>query len=491
MSGGSSTSSLLNGLIRLWLCLAIFLQFSIVSSSDISIDSVCRTLSTALPNKVFFPDNTLYKTSIQSYFFRQSRLSPNCVIGPTSAEDVSQAVKILTANSSVKFAVRAGGHSVNTAASNIANGITIDLSRMRDINPLGGKWDVVEIGAGAKSIDAYRVLDKHNRTVVGGRVGSVGLAGFLTGGGLSFFSPEHGFGCDTIQNMQVVLSSGEIVNANPTSNPELFRALKGGQNNFGIVTRFDLRTFPQTEFWGGAIQYPPRATTHSSKHLQNSRVPTTTIHYSNNMFYTKPVVNASGLDYFTKIQPQMGSTMRISNTTDFANELDSLQPSDLYSIYATTTFAITPTILKKAHTLWKQATTSLLATTTNLTSVLTYQALPPPPPATNPNSMPFPPTSSPHTTLVLGLVSIYWPLESDSAHIHAAVKTLLSAIEQVAKKERVLVEYKYLNYATALWQKPIRSYGMNEFRMLKKIARTYDPGEVFQRQVPGGFKLEE
>lgn len=35
------------------------------------------------------------------------------------------------------------------------------------------------------------------------------------------------------------------MNANRTSHPELFRALRGGGNNFGIVTRFDLETFPQ------------------------------------------------------------------------------------------------------------------------------------------------------------------------------------------------------------------------------------------------------
>lgn len=50
---------------------------------------------------------------------------------------------------------------------------------------------------------------------------------------------------------EVVLPSGEIVNANATSNSDLWRALKGGSNNFGVVTRIDLKTFPQGKFWGG------------------------------------------------------------------------------------------------------------------------------------------------------------------------------------------------------------------------------------------------
>jgi hypothetical protein len=123
--------------------------------------------------------------------------------------------------------------------------------------------------------------------------------------------------------------------------------MKGGQNNFGIVTRLDLQTFPQGPFWGGAIQYPTESDdaqieaftnfTSPINHNPLVEVEQTFIYYgtfgsffsSNNMFYTKPVVNASGLDLFIKIEPQLGSTMRISNTTDFANELENLQPTDL------------------------------------------------------------------------------------------------------------------------------------------------------------------
>jgi hypothetical protein len=41
------------------------------------------------------------------------------------------------------------------------------------------------------------------------------------------------------------------VNANSQERPDLHRALKGGGNNFGIVTRFDLVTRSTTQIWGG------------------------------------------------------------------------------------------------------------------------------------------------------------------------------------------------------------------------------------------------
>lgn len=127
------------------------------------------------------------------------------------------------------------------------------------------------MGAGA--------LDKRKLTAVGGRVAGVGVGGLITGGispifhshrkvrfllivyigGVSFFSPEKGFACDNVVNMEVVLASGQIINANQTSNPDLFTALKGGSNNFGVVTRFDLMSFPRDNFWGGTILYPSSA----------------------------------------------------------------------------------------------------------------------------------------------------------------------------------------------------------------------------------------
>lgn len=47
---------------------------------------------------------------------------------------------------------------------------------------------------------------------------------------------------DNIRNYEVVLANGTIANVNKDSHPDLFFALRGGGNNFGIVTRFDFET---------------------------------------------------------------------------------------------------------------------------------------------------------------------------------------------------------------------------------------------------------
>ncbi len=54
---------------------------------------------------------------------------------------------------------------------------------------------------------------------------------------------------------QVVFADGSINQVNPETFPDLHYALRGGGNNFGIVTNFDVFTFPQEEMLGGTGYY--------------------------------------------------------------------------------------------------------------------------------------------------------------------------------------------------------------------------------------------
>lgn len=54
-------------------------------------------------------------------------------------------------------------------------------------------------------------------------------------------SARQGFGCDNVVAFEVVLADGRIVNATKDTYSDLFVVLKGGSNNFGIVTRFTIK----------------------------------------------------------------------------------------------------------------------------------------------------------------------------------------------------------------------------------------------------------
>ena len=50
---------------------------------------------------------------------------------------------------------------------------------------------------------------------------------------------------------------------------------------------------------------------------------------ANNLHYTKPEPNADVLRSFMHIQPRIFSTMRLSNMTDFTNEIAQQDPSHM------------------------------------------------------------------------------------------------------------------------------------------------------------------
>ncbi|EMC99317.1 hypothetical protein BAUCODRAFT_31634 [Baudoinia panamericana UAMH 10762] len=55
----------------------------------------------------------------------------------------------------------------------------------------------------------------------------------------------------------VVLSNGDIVHASETDNDALFWGLLGAGQNFGVVTEFELRAYPQNEVYQGTLVLPP------------------------------------------------------------------------------------------------------------------------------------------------------------------------------------------------------------------------------------------
>jgi FAD/FMN-containing dehydrogenase len=137
----------------------------------------------------------------------------------------------------------------------------------------------VQPGARWKNV-YYDLLHQGNVTVTGGRDGDVGVGGFLLGllctflpswqdfadeylppgGGNSFFTGRTGFGCDAVVNYEVVLANGSVIRANATQNADLYKSLKGGALNFGIVTGFDLRTLPAKDIAYGLSILPANYT---------------------------------------------------------------------------------------------------------------------------------------------------------------------------------------------------------------------------------------
>jgi len=131
---------------------------------------------------------------------------PNCVFTPVDALGVIFAIQKFT-QTETKFAVRGGGHMPIAGSNNIdAPGVLLSTTNLNSLQ-LNGNKDVISVGAGLKWQLVYDFLAKEGLAAVGGRVGEVGVSGLLLGGGLSFYSGQHGFASDNVLKYEVGVCS--------------------------------------------------------------------------------------------------------------------------------------------------------------------------------------------------------------------------------------------------------------------------------------------
>ncbi|KAK7952864.1 hypothetical protein PG988_013558 [Apiospora saccharicola] len=214
--------------------------------------NACTTLSTTFQaGQVDSIGVDAYQADQAQYWSRFAEdVQPACFFHPYNKDEVAAAIK-LASQDDCRFVVVSGGHTPFKDGSTAEGGITITFSNMKNITASDDR-SAVSIEPGNRWYDVYKALEPMSLNVIGGRVAHVGTAGLLLGGGISYFSNRYGWAMDNIINYEVVLASGEIIDVNNTTNPDLYWALRGGGGNFGVVTRFDLNAYEQQPlFWSG------------------------------------------------------------------------------------------------------------------------------------------------------------------------------------------------------------------------------------------------
>ncbi|KIM38580.1 hypothetical protein M413DRAFT_447790 [Hebeloma cylindrosporum] len=184
---------------------------------------------------------------------------PTCIVFPRNASHVQLAMAAIFRDK-IRYAVQSGGHSAMTGWNTVQDGILFFFSYMKDVS-YDPASDSITLQPGIHWGEALTALEPLGVAPLGGRLGDVGT-GLLLGGGLSYLSGEYGFSSNAYRELDVVLVTGELVTATATNKyADLFRALKGGANRFGIVTRYlvdaiHIGTNDEKNFFGGLILYP-------------------------------------------------------------------------------------------------------------------------------------------------------------------------------------------------------------------------------------------
>jgi FAD/FMN-containing dehydrogenase len=200
-----------------------------------------RALAAGLAGSLVRPGQTGFALAHELYDPRWDAVAPLAVVRAGASADVSEAVAFARAHG-LALVPRGGGHSY-LGASTIAGGLVVDTRALKSV-AYDAASGTATIGAGAALIDVYTELAAHGRSVPAGTCPSVGVAGLALGGGFGVFDRAHGLTCDVVQELDVVLASGQGVTVDAQRQPDLFWALRGGGGgDFGVVTRLRMATF--------------------------------------------------------------------------------------------------------------------------------------------------------------------------------------------------------------------------------------------------------
>jgi hypothetical protein len=82
----------------------------------------------------------------------------------------------------------------------------------------------------------------------------------------------------------------------------------------------------------------------------------------------------------------------------------------------------------------------------------------------------------------------WWKNKDDDERVIQTFRKVLDQIDEDAVARGTSVSFKYMNYAYD-FQDPIASYGEGIHKKLREVSKAYDSNGLFQKGVPGGFKI--
>ncbi|KAJ5217446.1 oxidase/Diels-Alderase [Penicillium chermesinum] len=459
--------------------------------------SACDILQTGFPDRIatVAANESTYTQEADAYWSASAWTAPTCIYTPTTLDELKAAI-LAAQRTQCKFAVRSGGHSPFHGFAGIDEGLLISMAGFKDLE-YNKDTQVQRSGMGNRWGDIYKSLIETGRLVVGGRLNEVGLA-LAGGGGLSHLSSLYGWACQNVISYEVMLANGSHVEASYEKNSDLYYGLRIGNNNFGIVTHLNQQTYPMGKVWGGTVIYSgdkakafmaALADFQADGQLDRKAAILPYLALTNDTIfatfaYLDPTVKPNAFDAF----------FQIPNVTDLTKVHDSFY--DLAStglpFLPRWTYAATSALLDKDtyvgivdimssfnDRMHKIASGTLALMTQPISKNMVL--------ASELRAGGDPLGARKEAQLWMG-VTAGWANGDDDAAVFRIVQDCTDAIEAYTKDRGFYDPLIFVNDAFPT-QKPLQSFGADSYAKLRAASAKYDPDGVFQKLVPGGFKL--
>lgn len=322
---------------------------------------------------------------------------------------------------------------------------------------------------------------------------------------------------------EVVLANSSIVHATQHHNADLFFALRGGGNNFGIVTRVRLETFPQSKSVYTFQRWDMRALESVLTRLEqltatmplDVQMVATTLGWSPMLdeFVISERLVATKLPNLPKYMSIRNSRSKLGvapveeyayakTSLEMSQKMDRMNRQGYYNYFGSMTFQSGTGINVKIATIFFDQV-QLIKDAPGLQIYIVYN------PVTEPammqmkkrqgNALGLNPDDGPLTSkfslnrtihcvnLSVVNINLHWSMESDTPRMQSFMRTMLSQMKQVAEDSSMHHPYIFLNHCFEE-QTPLSSYGDNVQR-LHQIRDDVDPQGVFTILQPGHHKF--
>jgi FAD/FMN-containing dehydrogenase len=211
--------------------------------------SLAADLRTAGAALVLEPGQSGYDDAV-SGFDTGTPMAPAVVVDAQSAADVAATVAVAAQHAQVVTVLGAGHGRLH----DLDGGLAITL-RGLDTVEVDPTARTARVGAGCTWDPVLVAATPHGLAPVCGSAPGVGIAGYLLGGGLGPLASELGFSSDYVRSVDVVTPADGPLTVTAESDPDLFRALRGGKGGFGVVTSLTIGLPALTDLIGGGIYF--------------------------------------------------------------------------------------------------------------------------------------------------------------------------------------------------------------------------------------------
>ncbi|KAI6084501.1 FAD-binding domain-containing protein [Hypoxylon rubiginosum] len=470
-------------------------------SQEGSCQQACETFASEYPGRLHYED---VDTNFTIWDQKQLQTVYVCRVEPESASEVSNIVQVLVDNW-CRFAVKCGGHSRYPDDSVSVGGVTIDLGLINSTVVSDDRTTAI-VGGGALTRQVFAALDPYGLAYVGGRVGQVGMGGFTLGGGTSVLAAKYGWALDSVLEYEIVLPNATIATVSETQHPDLYYALRGGGNNFGIVTSFNVTVFPQGQVYTGSRTFGDDQTDRFLEEaekvftIEDAEDTNVVLEYryaysaaqdrytmSSTQRYAEPVSNPPAFDAMNAI-PALnnlsGGITSLAASTSFSGPLGRTR-----NIFASLTHYPSVELGKRAILIFKDNVLSLGNVTGVNPELITYSI-----PAAAIENMRARGGNAlgidVQGHLVINLLSVSWSNSTNDGAAYSFADRFIEDFRRAAERLDVLHPFIYINYANK-GQDVFSGYGEENKKKLIAIQESIDPRGVFTSSGlwPGFFKV--